>query len=210
VLLGHKTQDVTTHYSAAEIGLLIAATERVCDLAERASPAVAVVRSHQPEGVTQHKTPPDRSDQDLAKVDGQTHPPILPHSLKRMAAEFAKADGVSLDQFIAAAVAEKVGSLRAAALSSMRVPQSAGIARTLSGSIAVNPHTGDDALLFDAHFSHRYDSAEHRLEAGDPSPGWSDSRYWRWPSVTPPKVPRAEIIKRCSSKFPWVDQREVR
>ena len=47
VLLGHKTQDVTTHYSAAEIGLLIAATERLCDLAERASPAIAVVRSHQ-------------------------------------------------------------------------------------------------------------------------------------------------------------------
>jgi integrase len=51
VLLGHKTFDVTTHYSAAEIGFLIAATERVCDLAERESPAIAVVRREQPEGV---------------------------------------------------------------------------------------------------------------------------------------------------------------
>ena len=48
VLLGHKTQDVTTHYSAAEIGLLIAATERVCDLTSRVSPAIAVVRSRNP------------------------------------------------------------------------------------------------------------------------------------------------------------------
>lgn len=56
VLLGHKTHDVTTHYSAAEIGLLVAATERVCELAERASPAVAVVRSSQPEGV-RHRLP---------------------------------------------------------------------------------------------------------------------------------------------------------
>jgi hypothetical protein len=25
--------------------------------------------------------------------------------------------------------------------------------------------------------------------------GWDDMRYWRWPTVTPPKVRRAEIIK---------------
>jgi hypothetical protein len=38
----------------------------------------------------------------------------LPSSVKNAAAELAKADGVSLNQFIAATVAEKVGSLRAA------------------------------------------------------------------------------------------------
>lgn len=42
------------------------------------------------------------------------YPLKLPSSVKNAAAELAKADGVSLNQFIAAAVAEKVGSLRAA------------------------------------------------------------------------------------------------
>ncbi len=36
----------------------------------------------------------------------------LPTSVMNAAAQLAKADGVSLNQFIAAAVAEKVGSLR--------------------------------------------------------------------------------------------------
>jgi hypothetical protein len=38
----------------------------------------------------------------------------LPNSVKEAAAELAKIDGVSLNQFIAAAVAEKVGTLRTA------------------------------------------------------------------------------------------------
>ena len=42
------------------------------------------------------------------------YPLKLPNSVKNAAAELAKAVGVSLNQFIAAAVAEKVGSLRAA------------------------------------------------------------------------------------------------
>lgn len=41
------------------------------------------------------------------------YPLKLPASVKNAAAQLAKADGVSLNQFIAAAVAEKVGSLRA-------------------------------------------------------------------------------------------------
>ena len=45
VLLGHKSQNMTTHYSAADIGNLIAASERVCELAGRKSPAVAIVRT---------------------------------------------------------------------------------------------------------------------------------------------------------------------
>ncbi|MDN5870907.1 MAG: hypothetical protein L0H73_09355 [Nitrococcus sp.] len=44
-----------------------------------------------------------------------TYPLKLPTSIKNAAAELAKEDGVSLNQFIAAAVAEKVGTLRTAA-----------------------------------------------------------------------------------------------
>jgi hypothetical protein len=42
------------------------------------------------------------------------YPLKLPTSVKKAAAELAATDGVSLNQFIAAAVAEKVGTLRAA------------------------------------------------------------------------------------------------
>jgi hypothetical protein len=42
------------------------------------------------------------------------YPLKLPVSVKNAAAELAKLDGVSLNQFIAAAVAEKVGSIRTA------------------------------------------------------------------------------------------------
>lgn len=42
------------------------------------------------------------------------YPLKLPTSVKTAAAQLAKEDGVSLNQFIAAAVAEKVGSLRSA------------------------------------------------------------------------------------------------
>ena len=43
-----------------------------------------------------------------------TYPLKLPTSVKKAAAELAASDGVSLNQSIAAAVAEMVGSLRAA------------------------------------------------------------------------------------------------
>jgi len=43
-----------------------------------------------------------------------TYPLKLPVSVKKAAAELAASDGVSLNQFIAAAVAEKVGCLRTA------------------------------------------------------------------------------------------------
>ncbi len=45
-----------------------------------------------------------------------TYPLKLPNSVKNAAAELAKVDGVSLNQFIAAAVAEKVGTLQTARL----------------------------------------------------------------------------------------------
>lgn len=44
VLLGHKSRHVTTHYSAPEISSLIAASEKVCALQSRKSPALSVVR----------------------------------------------------------------------------------------------------------------------------------------------------------------------
>ena len=44
VLLGHKSDHVTTHYSAPEIGMLIAAAERVCDLESRENHALVLVR----------------------------------------------------------------------------------------------------------------------------------------------------------------------
>ena len=43
-----------------------------------------------------------------------TYPLKLPASVKKAAAELAASDGFSLNQFIAAAVAEKVGCLRTA------------------------------------------------------------------------------------------------
>jgi hypothetical protein len=49
-------------------------------------------------------------------VSKSTYPLKLPNSVKSAAAELAKADGVSLNQFIAAAVAEKVGTLQTAQL----------------------------------------------------------------------------------------------
>jgi predicted HicB family RNase H-like nuclease len=50
-------------------------------------------------------------DEEMSK---NTYPLKLPTSVKKAAAELAASDGVSLNQFIAAVVAEKVGSLRAA------------------------------------------------------------------------------------------------
>jgi len=49
-------------------------------------------------------------------VSKSTYPLKLPNSIKDAAADLAKIDGVSLNQFIAAAVAEKVGTLQTAQL----------------------------------------------------------------------------------------------
>jgi len=43
-LLGHKAAHITTHYSAADIGNLIAASEKVCEFTSRKSPALSIVR----------------------------------------------------------------------------------------------------------------------------------------------------------------------
>jgi len=59
-------------------------------------------------------------------VSKSTYPLKLPNSVKNAAAELAKADGVSLNQFIAAAVAEKVGTLQTAR---MFLQERAGLAK---------------------------------------------------------------------------------
>ena len=45
LLLGHKSDHVTTHYSAPEIGALIATSELVCELGSRKSHALTIVRA---------------------------------------------------------------------------------------------------------------------------------------------------------------------
>jgi hypothetical protein len=42
LLLGHKNSDITTHYSAAEIGELIAATNRIS--AAKGTPSITLLR----------------------------------------------------------------------------------------------------------------------------------------------------------------------
>ena len=47
VPLGHRSDHVTTHYSAPEIGALIAAAEQVCELGSRKSRALSLARAQQ-------------------------------------------------------------------------------------------------------------------------------------------------------------------
>ena len=103
--------------------------------------------------------------------------------------------GVSLDQFIASAVAEKVGMLRGA-----QEPQLVAAAGRSSGPRAVSAEN-EKGDLFSS-----YEAAADALDNGDPTRSWNEVRYWRWPTVTPPKVRMAEIIKRRAAKFPWIEQ----
>lgn len=43
-LLGHKSGRITTHYSAAELGSLIAAAEKACETGSRKSPAIGALK----------------------------------------------------------------------------------------------------------------------------------------------------------------------
>jgi hypothetical protein len=76
-----------------------------------------------------------------------TYPLKLPNSVKNAAAELAKIDGVSLNQFIAAAAAEKVRALRTA---SEFLQQRAGSAKPkdlikyLRRAPKVDPVNGDE------------------------------------------------------------------
>jgi hypothetical protein len=46
ILLGHKNGDITTHYSAAELGELLAAAEKVTDRGIAQTPALTLIRRH--------------------------------------------------------------------------------------------------------------------------------------------------------------------
>ena len=202
VLLGHKTYDVTTHYSAAEISILIAATERVCDLASRESPAIAVVHSQRPEGVGRQEISSERSDESVATVTADTYKSIFPDPLQTAASELAKASGVSLDQFITAAVADKVGVLRAAMGWMPDSPAVAAVRRP-SSFMAIGLEKNNEA----ANRLPSQEIKEDGLANGDPAKACNEARYWRRPTVTPPNVRRAAIIKKRSSKFPWVERK---
>ena len=75
------------------------------------------------------------------------YPLKMPHSVKAAAARLAAADGVSLNQFIAAAVAEKVGVMETAAeYLARRAGKSkpADLTRFLKGAPNVKPHPSDE------------------------------------------------------------------
>ena len=78
-----------------------------------------------------------------------TYPLKLPNSVKEAAAELAKIDGVSMNQFIASAVAGKVGTLRNA---SAFLQQRAGPAKSkdlikfLRRAPKVAPIKGDERI----------------------------------------------------------------
>ena len=71
----------------------------------------------------------------------------MPQSVKAAAARLAKADGVSLNQFIAVAVAEKVGAMETAAEFLQRRAAKAkpsDLARFLKGAPNAKPVAGDE------------------------------------------------------------------
>jgi hypothetical protein len=78
-----------------------------------------------------------------------TYPLKLPNSVKEAAAELAKIDGVSLNQFIASAVAEKVGTLRTASAFLQRRAGSAkpkDLVKYLRRAPKVAPVKGDERV----------------------------------------------------------------
>jgi len=77
----------------------------------------------------------------------QTYPLKLPASIKEAAARLAKADGVSLNQWIASAVAQKVGAVETAAEFFKRRAGAAdgdGMAALLDLVPAREPDPGDE------------------------------------------------------------------
>jgi hypothetical protein len=76
-----------------------------------------------------------------------SYPLKLPHSVKAAAERLAKADGVSLNQFIATAVAEKIGTLNTVDLfleqrAGQQVP--ADMMPFLNNAPDVDPVVGDE------------------------------------------------------------------
>ena len=76
-----------------------------------------------------------------------TYPLRLPASLKAAAAEISKADGTSINQFVATAVAEKVSALRTAEFFAGRADRAdLGAARRLLRRAGGQPPDPEDRL----------------------------------------------------------------
>ncbi|HXL22862.1 MAG TPA: toxin-antitoxin system HicB family antitoxin [Candidatus Dormibacteraeota bacterium] len=76
-----------------------------------------------------------------------TYPLKLPHSIKRAAQRLAKEDGVSLNQWIATAVAQKVGVVETAAEFFKKRAGKAkgnGMMKFLRNAPNVGPEAGDE------------------------------------------------------------------
>jgi hypothetical protein len=76
-----------------------------------------------------------------------TYPLKLPHSIKRAAQRLAKEDGVSLNQWIATAVAQKVGVVETAAEFFKKRAGKAkgnGMMKFLRNAPNVDPEAGDE------------------------------------------------------------------
>jgi len=178
VLLGHKTFDVTTHYSAAEIGFLIAATERVCDLAERGSPAIAVVRSSSSGHAVRAPCPRMAP---ASQARGPDSPSEFSEQLREFVATLPVAR-LSAAQ-IGEAVAEMIDLMRTSGMGSMPDSPIVAAVRRPYGPMSL-PNEGIQ---------------ESSLANGESN----QARYWRKPKVTPPNARRAAIVKKRSAKFPW-------
>ena len=77
----------------------------------------------------------------------RTFPLRLPNSIRRAAEDLARQDGISLNQFVATAVAEKVSALHAAAYFRRRAARAdrAKFDQVLARLGSVPPREGDEA-----------------------------------------------------------------
>jgi hypothetical protein len=80
------------------------------------------------------------------KTRGSTHPLRLPVSIKAEAEKLAAAEGTSLNQFVATALAEKVAALRTASYFAERRGQAdwEGFDRLMSRREVEKPRLGDE------------------------------------------------------------------
>lgn len=78
-----------------------------------------------------------------------TYPLRLPASIKREAERLAAADGASFNQFVASAVAEKIGAMRTAAYFTERraVVDWAAFDRLMGRAGGVSPREGDEVPI---------------------------------------------------------------
>jgi hypothetical protein len=78
----------------------------------------------------------------------RTFPLRLPESIRRAAEELAREDGVSLNQFVATAVAEKVSALNAATYLRRRAARADRVRfdQVLAGLGSLPPREGDEQI----------------------------------------------------------------